>query len=65
MLSIPIMHRFIYKKSFDVPGVLIVGKRKPSLCIDGNEKRISKYVEAFEMMKKKYKGTAYKEVFKD
>lgn len=56
---------FDSSKDCDVPGVLIVGKRKPSLCIEGNENRINKYVEAFEMMKKKYKGTAYKEVFKD
>ena len=48
-----------------VPGVLIVGKRKPSLIIEGNEERIEKYVRNFELLKEKYKGVPYKEAFSD
>lgn len=46
-----------------VPGVIIVGKRKPALKINGNEKRIEKYLRAFEGLKKKYKGMPYKIAF--
>lgn len=49
----------------NVPGVLIVGKRKPSLVIAGNEKRIEKYVQNFEVLKKKYLGIPYKTAFPD
>ena len=49
--------------SDNVPGALIVGKRKPSLVIKGNEKRIEKYLRAFEELKKKYKGMPYKIAF--
>lgn len=48
-----------------VPGALIVGKRKPSLVIRGNEKRIEKYVYNFEALKQKYKGISYKSAFTD
>ena len=47
----------------DVPGVIIVGKRKPALIINGNEKRIEKYVRVFEELTKKYKGMPYKVAF--
>ena len=49
----------------NVPGVLIVGKRKPSLIIEGNEKRIAKYDQSFELLKKKYAGIPYKVAFAD
>lgn len=47
----------------NVPGVLIVGKRKPSLFIEGNEKRIAKYEQNFELLKKKYAGIPYYAAF--
>lgn len=47
----------------DVPGALIVGKRKPALIIEGNEKCIEKYVLAFEALKEKYKDVPYKSAF--
>ena len=49
----------------NVPGVLIVGKRKPSLIVEGNEKRIAKYEQNFEQLKKKYAGIPYKVAFAD
>lgn len=49
----------------NVPGVLIVGKRKPSLIVAGNEKRIAKYEQNFEQLKKKYSGIPYKVAFAD
>ncbi len=45
--------------------VLIVGKRKPFLTVEGNEKRIEKYIQSFEALKKKYIGVPYKTVFID
>ena len=47
----------------DVPGVMIVGKRKPALKVKGNEAKIEKYVQAFEVLKKKYKGVSYRDAF--
>ncbi len=47
----------------NVPGAIIVGKRKPALLIDGNEKRIEKYIQNFEERKKKYVGVPYKTAF--
>lgn len=47
----------------EVPGVIIVGKRKPSLIIAGNEKRIQKYIDNFETLKKNYKGLSYQDAF--
>ena len=47
----------------DVPGVIIVGKRKPALKVKGNEGKIEKYVQAFEVLKKKYKGVSYRDAF--
>lgn len=56
----------LYDKALNkVPGTLIVGKRKPNLLIQGNEKRIEKYVQKFELLKEKYKGIPYKEAFPD
>lgn len=56
----------LYDSSMNkVPGTLIVGKRKPSLMIQGNEKRIEKYVQNFESLKQKYKGVSYKSAFTD
>ena len=41
----------------------IVGKRKPSFYLTGNEKRLEKYIEDFERSKKQYKNKTYKEAF--
>ncbi|MBQ8849560.1 MAG: internalin [Clostridia bacterium] len=49
--------------SLNVPGTIIVGKRKPALIIKGNEKKIQKYVESFEALKLKYKGVPYRVAF--
>lgn len=45
--------------------VLIVGKRKPYLPVENNEKRIEKYIQNFETLKKKYVGIPYKMAFPD
>lgn len=56
----------LYDPSWNkVPGTLIVGKRKPSMIIQGNEKRIERYVKNFELLKQKYKGVPYKQAFRD
>lgn len=56
----------LYDSSMNkVSGTLIVGKRKPSMIIQGNEKRIERYVENFELLKQKYKGIPYKQAFQD
>ncbi len=47
----------------DVPKAIIVGKRKPTLKVEGNEERIQKYVDSFEKLKAKYKGVPYKMAF--
>ena len=49
----------------DVTETIIVGKRKPLLKRQGNEKRIEKYVRTFEALKRKYKGVSYKIAFPD
>lgn len=49
----------------EVPAALIVGKRKPTLMIHGNEKRIERYLENFELLKQKYKGISYQNAFLD
>lgn len=56
------LHPYIEFKTFDeetkrtdVPAVIIVGKRKPSFKVAGNEKRIDKYVCAFGDLVEKYK----------
>lgn len=56
----------LYKSSsepIEVPGTIIVGKRKPSLVVEGNEERIKKYVESFEKLKLRYKGVSYRNAF--
>lgn len=56
----------LYDSSMNlVPGTLIVGKRKPSLIVQGNEEKIEKYVQNFELLKQKYKGVSYKSAFTD
>lgn len=47
----------------DVPGAIIVGKRKPALKVKGNEAKIEKYVHAFEVLKEKFKGVSYRNAF--
>ena len=42
---------------------MIVGKRKPSLIIEGNEERIKNYELKFNLLVEKYKGKKYSEVF--
>ena len=46
----------------DTSDVSIVGKRKPYLP-KKNEERIRKYVDAFEALKKTYKGVPYRDAF--
>lgn len=47
----------------EVPYTKIVGKRKPTLKVEGNEKKIQKYIDSFEKLKTKYKGVPYKVAF--
>ena len=47
----------------EVPGTIIVGKRKPALIVKGNEAKINKYVLSFEALKVKYKGVPYRVAF--
>lgn len=42
---------------------IIVGKRKPTVHIKGNEARVEKYVQAFETLKEKYRGMSYRDAF--
>ena len=46
-----------------VPHAMIIGKRKPSLKVKGNEEKIQRYVDSFEKLKNKYKGMPYKVAF--
>lgn len=39
----------------DIPAVIIVGKRKPLLAIEGNEKRIANYIDKFEKLVEQYR----------
>ena len=41
----------------------IIGKRKPALLIEGNEERIRRYEERFEMLKQQMAGVPYREAF--
>lgn len=71
--NFPLLEGFSLKPKLDcelhdssmnkVPGVIIVGKRKPALIVRGNEKKIEKYVQNFELLKQKYKGVPYKSAF--
>ena len=47
----------------NVPGTIIVGKRKPALIVKGNEAKIEKYVRRFEQLKDRYRGLTYREAF--
>lgn len=47
----------------NLPGKIIVGKRKPGLVIQGNEKRIEKYIANFDSLVEKYRNMAYHEAF--
>ena len=40
----------------DKPAVIIVGKRKPMLAIEGNEKKIENYLAKFEMLVQMYQN---------
>ncbi|MBO5879490.1 MAG: hypothetical protein J6Q68_02945 [Clostridia bacterium] len=51
------------ENSVDVPKAMIVGKRKPTLKVAGNEEKIQKYVESFEKLKQKYAGLTYRVAF--
>lgn len=56
----------LYKSNEDlrlVPATIIVGKRKPSLKIEGNEQRIKNYEIKFQALVEKYKGKKYSELF--
>ena len=56
----------LYKSNEDmrlVPATIIVGKRKPSLKIEGNEERIKNYELKFEALVGKYKGKKCSEIF--
>lgn len=39
----------------DIPAVIIVGKRKPLLAVEGNEKRIANYIDKFEKLVEQYR----------
>ena len=47
----------------ELPGAYIVGKRKPALAYEKDAARIQKYVDQFEVLKEKYRGVPYKEIF--
>lgn len=40
----------------DVPSVIITGKRKPAFPIEGNEKKLGKYVSQFNSLVEKYRS---------
>lgn len=46
-----------------LPGVYIVGKRKPALSYEKDAARIQKYVDQFEALKEKYRGVPYRKAF--
>lgn len=46
-------------KQSDIPSVIIVGKRKPTLRIEGNERKIKRYVEQFDKYVRDYHGTTF------
>jgi hypothetical protein len=47
----------------DKPGVFIVGKRKPTLTIGEDDKKIEKYKKDFKLLVNKYKGLSYEKAF--
>ena len=46
-----------------VPGTIIVGKRKQTMIIKGNEAKIERYISAFNKLKQQYKGVSYYDAF--
>lgn len=46
-----------------VPGTIIVGKRKQTMIIKGNEAKIERYISAFNKLKQRYKGVSYYDAF--
>lgn len=50
-------------ESVMLPGIYIAGKRKPALSYEGNERRIQKYIDAFEQMKEQYRGIPFLDAF--
>lgn len=68
--NFPRLEGYALKAKLDFPATeytpestYIVGKRKPCLPLEGNEARIQKYVDAFEALKKRYRGVPYREAF--
>ena len=43
-------------KRTDVPAVIITGKRKPVLIVEGNEKKIEDFVRKFDLLVEKYRN---------
>lgn len=43
--------------------VCIVGKRKPCFKLEGNEKRLEKYVDSFNRLVEKYRGKPFRSLF--
>lgn len=43
-------------KKTDVPAVIITGKRKPWLIVEGNEKKIEDFVRKFDLLVEKYRN---------
>lgn len=46
----------------DIPTVRIVGRRKPTFRIEGNEARIQEYAERFRQSVRKYRGVPYRSI---
>jgi|LSQX01.1.fsa_nt_gb hypothetical protein len=44
--------------------VMVIGKRKPSFELAGNENRVRKYVDNFQALIEKYKGKTYSQAFR-
>lgn len=43
----------------DIPSVFIIGKRKPSIVVSGNEERIKRYMDSFLHLVESFKGKPY------
>ena len=43
----------------DAPAVMVVGKRKPTLPVEGNEQRIQRYIQRFEAAVEQYRGQPF------
>ena len=46
-------------EGYDVPAVMVVGKRKPTLPVEGNEQRIQRYLQRFEAAVEQYRGQPF------